>query len=109
MTKDVILQRIGSAGFRIESDFAVPVNGVQVPLPYLVVRTKETVTGSDNGKVRTLKIEWIIALFTRNRDLVLEKKLLEALYGFEKLEVIPFPDGSPYQTTFKFTTHQIMK
>lgn len=109
MTESNVLRKIDSTGIRRESDFAVPVNGAQVPLPYLVVRSKKTILGSDNGKVQIVRIEWVVALFSRNRDLELEFKLLQALNGIEKLDVIPFPDGSPYQTTFKFTTYQTMK
>lgn len=109
MTREQIMQRIDGTGIRRESDFAVPINGTQVPLPYQVVRTKETITGSDNGKVQLVKIEWAVALFTINRDLTLERKILKALQGVGKVEVIPYPDGSPYQTTLKFTTNQIMR
>lgn len=108
MTRETILERINGTGIRREADFAVPINGNNVALPYQVVRTKETITGSDNGKVRLVKIEWAVALFACNRDLTLESKILEALQGVGKVEVIPYPDGSPYQTTFKFTTNQIV-
>lgn len=109
MTRETIMQRINGTGIRRESDFAVPINGTQVLLPYQVVRTKETITGSDNGKVRLVKIEWAVALFARNRDFALESKILKALQGVGKVEVTPYPDGSPYQTTFKFTTNEIMR
>lgn len=109
MTRESILERIDGTEIRRESDFAVPINGTQVALPYQVVRTKETITGSDNGKVQMVKIEWAVALFSRNRDLTLESKILKALQGVGKVEVTPYPDGSPYQTTFKFTTNQIMR
>lgn len=90
MTRDVIMQRIKGTEIRLESDFAVPINGAQVSLPYQVVRTKETITGSDNGKVRLVKIEWAVALFSRNRDRTLESKILKALQGVGKVEVTPY-------------------
>lgn len=109
MTREAILAQIDKAGIRRESDFAVPINGSTIPLPYLVVRTKETLSGSDNGRVQTVKIEWAVALFTANRDTELERKIIQSLRGVGKVEITPYPDGSPYQTTFKFTTTQIMR
>lgn len=109
MTREVILDKIGKTGIRTASDFAVPINGATIPLPYLVVRTKETLSGSDNGKVQTVKIEWAVALFSTNRNPELERRLIKSLRGVGKVEITPYPDGSPYQTTFKFTTTQIMR
>lgn len=109
MTRETILERIDGTGIRREADFAVPINGKNVALPYQVVRTKETITGSDNGNVQLVKIDWAVVLFTCNRDLMLERKILKALQGVGKVEVTHYPDGSPYQTTFKFTTNQIMR
>ena len=109
MTREKVLEQIAKTGIRRESDFAVPINGSTVPLPYLVVRTKETISGSDNGKVQIVKIEWAVALFAANRNLELEFRLIKSLQGVGKVEVTPYPDGSPYQTTFKFTTTQIMR
>ncbi|MBQ7001695.1 MAG: hypothetical protein IJN67_11735 [Oscillospiraceae bacterium] len=109
MTRENVLQNIDNTGIRREADFAVPINGVPVPLPYLVVRTKETFSGSDNGRVQTVKIEWAVALFSTNRDLSLESKLIKALQGVGKLDVTPYPDGTPYSTHFKFTTNQIIR
>lgn len=108
MTRENVLAMIDSTGIRREADFVVPINGSPVNLPYLIVRTKETVTGSDNGMVCVLKTEWGISLFTINRDILLETALLKALCGVGKVEIIRYPDGQPYQTTFKFTTNQIM-
>lgn len=109
MTREKVLERIDSTGIHREKDFAVPINGIPVPLPYLVVRTKETVTSSDNGNVQLLKIEWAVALFVTDRDTLLEAKILKALQGVGKVEMIPFPDGTPYSTHFKFTTNQILR
>lgn len=109
MTKETVLAMLDTTGIRREADFAVPINGSPVAPPYQIVRTKETVTGSDNGKVSVLKTEWGVALFTVNRDDALEAVFLKALQGVGKVEVIRYPDGKPYQTTFKFTTNQIMR
>lgn len=108
MTRENVIKQLEGTGVRQEQDFLVPVNGKQVKLPYHVIRTKETVTGSDNGNVRLLKIEWVVALFTTNRDDELEVNFLKALYNVGKVEVTRYPDGTPYQTNFKFTTNQIL-
>lgn len=109
MKKDTVLALLDATGIRREADFVVPINGTPVGLPYQVVRTKETVTGSDNGKVNTQKIEWGVSLFAANRDIALEDAIQKALVGVGKVEVIHFPDGKPYQTTFKFSTTQILR
>lgn len=108
MTREDVLYQLNRTGVRQEADFAVPINGQQIKLPYHVVRTKETMNGSDNGKVQTLKIEWTVALFTTNQEIELERIFLKALSGVGRVEVIRFPDGTPYQTTFKFNTNQII-
>ena len=109
MTKETVLAMLDTTGIRREADFAVPINGSPVAPPYQIVRTKETVTSSDNGKVNIQKIEWGVALFVANRSDALEEKFLKALRTVGRVEVIRYPDGKPYQTTFKFTTNQIMR
>lgn len=109
MTKEQILKRLDDTGIHREDDSAVPINGAQVRLPYQVVRTKETFSGSDNGRVQVLRIEWVVALFTTDADMALESKIAKALCGTGRVEVIHYPDGRPYQTSFKFTTNQIMR
>lgn len=109
MTREEILAKIEGTGIRMEKDFAVPINGDPLDLPYQIVRTKETVTGSDNGNVNVVKIDWAVALFVTDRDTLLEAKILKALQGVGKVEVIPYPDGTPYSTHFKFTTNQILR
>lgn len=104
-----MLSLLDESGIRREADFVVPVNGAPVNLPYFVVRTKETASRSDNGRVGTMKIEWGVALFTVNRDDRLESAILNVLHGVGKVEIVRYPDGQPYQTTFKFTTNQIMR
>lgn len=109
MTREEVLYQLKRTGVRQEADFAVPINGQQIKLPYHVVRTKDTISGSDNGKVQTLKIEWTVALFTTNKETAMESVFLKALSGVGRVEVIRFPDGTPYQTTFKFNTNQIIR
>lgn len=109
MTRENVLKRLDGTGIRREEEFVVPINGSQVKLPYQVVRTKETISGSDNGNVQILKIEWTVALFTTNKDQARENLISKALHGVGKIEIIHYPDGRPYQTNFKFTTNQTMR
>lgn len=109
MTDEQVMQRLQAVAIPIEPDFAVPMNGKQRPLPYMIVRKKVTTDGSDNGNVRFLVTEWIVALFMINKDTVLESKIARALTGVGKVEVNSFPDGTPYQTNFEFKTRQIMR
>lgn len=109
MTKTEVNSRLKDTSIRLEQDFVVPTNGHTVNLPYMIVRRKETIDGSDNGKVQTQRIEWIVALFTKNRDETLERTIFKALCGVGKVEVTRYPDGTPYQTNFEFKTNQIMR
>lgn len=101
--------RLKIVGIPIEPDFAVPVNGVSRKLPYMVVRKKSTIEGSDNGNVQYMATEWLVALFAANKDPSLERKISLALAGVGKVEVDSFPDGTPYQTNFEFKTRHILK
>lgn len=109
MTDIEVNERLKATSIRMEQDFAVPTNGHKVNLPYMIVRTKVITDGSDNGRVQIQRIEWIVALFTKNRDLVLERKISKALCGVGKVEITPYPDGTPYQTNFEFKTNQILR
>ena len=109
MTKETVLAMLDTTGIRREADFAVPINGSPVAPPYQIVRTKETVTGSDNGKVNILGTRWGVGLCAVKRGGALAAVFLRAPRGVGKVEVIRYPDGKPYQTTFKFTTNQIMR
>ena len=109
MTEKCVEAGLEKTGIAIEPDFAVPVNGVSKPLPYMVIRRKVNIDGSDNGAVRFLVISWTVALFTKNYDPVMERKISIALAGVGKVEIERFPDGTPYQTNFEFTTRQILK
>lgn len=109
MTKEKILSLLDGTGILREEDFAVPINGTTKKLPYMVVRTKETIEGDDLGRIRIQKTEWIVALFTVNREDALEERFCRAISTVGKVEVTRFPDGRPYQTNFEFTTKQTMK
>ena len=109
MKQEVILSLLDGTGIAREEDFAVPVNGVTRKLPYMVVRRKETIEGDDLGRIRIVKTEWTVALFTTNREDALEQTFCKVLSGAGKVEVTRFPDGTPYQTNFEFTTKQTMK
>lgn len=109
MKREDVLSQLDGIGIRREADYAVPINGAQIQLPYQVVRTRETIDGSDNGRAQLLKIEWTVALFTANKNPALERAISRALCGVGKVKITYFPDGTPYQTNFEFTTREIMK
>lgn len=108
MTREIILNKLDGTGIHREKDRVVPINGSQVILPYMVVRTKETEEGDDLGRVRIQRIDWTVALFTTDRDDDLSGKISQALFSVGKVEITRYPDGQPYQTNFKFTTNQIL-
>lgn len=107
MTETEIRQRLADTGIRVAGEADVPINDVTLPLPYLIIRQKTTVEGSDNGLVQFTRIEWEVSLFTPDKDPALNQRILAALRGCGRVEVLSFPDGSPYQTTFKFKTIDI--
>ena len=51
--------------------------------------------------------DWQLILLTAERDEKKETSILDALKGCGKVTVEPFPELSPYQTTFKFTTFDL--
>lgn len=104
MTEEQIRMGIAQTGIRVCDEADVPINGKSLPVPYLVIRTKETIEGSDNGLVQWKRIDWEVALFTANKAPELNRLLLAALRSVGRVEVLSFPDGTPYQTTFKFKT-----
>ena len=81
-SREKVLTRLDSTGIRREDEAAVPVNGVTVPLPYMVIRTIEKDTWDDLGRVCVKTIMWTIALFTANKDVALECKIRKALTKF---------------------------
>ena len=60
-SREKVLTRLDSTGIRREDEAAVPVNGVTVPLPYMVIRTIEKDTWDDLGRVCVKTIMWTIA------------------------------------------------
>lgn len=109
MIQENILTLLDSTGISREEDFAVPINGSAKKLPYMVVRTKDTIEGDDLGRIQIQKTEWIVALFTTSREEALEQKFRKALSPVGRVEITRYPDGRPYQTNFEFTTKQLMK
>lgn len=103
-SREKVLTRLDSTGIRREDEAAVPVNGVTVPLPYMVIRTIEKDTWDDLGRVCVKTIMWTIALFTANKDVALECEIRKALAGLGTIEIERFPDGEPYSVHFTFTT-----
>lgn len=91
-SREKVLTRLDSTGIRREDEAAVPVNGVTVPLPYMVIRTIEKDTWDDLGRVCVKTIMWTIALFTANKDVALERKIRKALAGLGTIEIERFPD-----------------
>lgn len=105
MKKQNILKCLEGTGIHQEPDYVVPINGKARQLPYMVVRTDETVQPADAGRVLLTMTQWTVALFTGARDLALECKVIKALAGVGlAAEVYHYPDGTPYQTNFEFTT-----
>ena len=101
-SREKVLTRLDSTGIRREDEAAVPVNGVTVPLPYMVIRTIEKDTWDDLGRVCVKTIMWTIALCTANKDVALECKIRKALAGLGTIEIERFPDGEPYSIHFTF-------
>ena len=107
MTDTQIRSRLRVLGIREIPDVDVPINGVGQDLPCYALLPKTTVTGSDNGSVGLRRTDWQLILLTAERDEELSRGFLAALAGAGKVTVEPFPDLSPYQTTFKFTTFDL--
>ena len=103
-TREKVLARLDNTDIRREEETVVPINGVTVPLPYLVVRSEETDTWGDTGRVCVTTIVWTVTLFTANKDLALECKIRKALAGLGTVEITRYPDGEPYSVDFTFTT-----
>lgn len=106
MTAEKINQNLVSTLIPMEEDSAVPMNGTARKLPYMVARQDITITGSDNGRVGLKKISWTVALFSTARDEAAERKIAAALAlaGVGRVIITRFPDGTPYQTNFEFTS-----
>ena len=107
MTETQIRKRLENLGVREIPDVDVPVNGIVQDLPCFALLPKTTVIGSDNGSVGLHRTDWQLILLTSERDDGLNRGILAALAGAGKPTMEPFPDLSPYQTTFKFTTFDL--
>lgn len=108
MKAEIIEARLRATDIPLEDEKAVPMNGIQKPLPYQVVRKEETVDGDDAGRVRLRRIRWTVALFSANKAPELEQKIVRALAAVGGVAVQSFPDGAPYQTNFEFNTTEKM-
>ena len=109
MTSDQIKAALLASGIPVEEEQAVPSNGVKKPLPYMVIRSDRIVDGDDAGRIRIHRINWTVALFTKEKEPGLDAKILRALASVGQVSVNPFPDGTPYQTNFEFKTTEIIK
>lgn len=108
MRRETILKRLDDTEIRREEETVTPISGAVVPLPYLIVRTEETDTGDDCGRVSITTTNWTVTLFTTNKDFALECKIRKALAVVGTVEVERFPDGEPYSVNFYFTTKGVL-
>lgn len=104
ITREEILARLDKTNIRREEETVVPINGATEQLPYMVVRSEETDTWDDMGRVCVTTIVWTVTLFTTNKDFALECKIRKALAGLGAVGVERYPDGEPYSVDFTFTT-----
>lgn len=104
ITREEILARLDKTNIRREEETVVPINGATEQLPYMVVRSEETDTWDDMGRVCVTTIVWTVTLFTAHKDLALECKIRKALAGLGTVNVERYPDGEPYSVDFTFTT-----
>lgn len=104
ITREEILARLDKTNIRREEETVVPINGATEQLPYMVVRSEETDTWDDMGRVCVTTIVWTVTLFTTNKDFALECKIRKALAGLGTVNVERYPDGEPYSVDFTFKT-----
>ena len=104
ITREEILARLDKTNIRREEETVVPINGATEQLPYMVVRSEETDTWDDMGRVCVTTIVWTVTLFTTNKDFALECKIRKALAGLGTVNIERYPDGEPYSVDFTFTT-----
>ena len=107
MTDTQIRNRLRVLNIREIPDVDVPINGTVQELPCYALLPTTTVIGSDNGSVGLLRTDWQLVLLTAQRDDELNRGILTALAGAGRVTAEPFPDLTPYQTTFKFTTFDL--
>ena len=104
ITREEILARLDKTNIRREEETVVPINGATEQLPYMVVRSEETDTWDDMGRVCIPTLVWTVTLFTTNKDFALECKIRKALAGLGTVNIERYPDGEPYSVDFTFTT-----
>lgn len=104
MRRETIINRLDATGIRREEETVTPVAGAVVSLPYFIVRTSETDTSDDAGRVSVTTTAWTVTLFTTNKDFALECKIRKALCGVGTVNIERFPDEEPYSVDFRFTT-----
>ena len=109
ITREEILARLDKTNIRREEETVVPINGATEQLPYMVIRSEETDTWDDMGRVCVTTIVWTVTLFTANKDFALECKIRKALAGLGTVNVERYPDGEPYSVDFTFTTKGVRK
>ena len=109
ITREEILARLDKTNIRREEETVVPINGATEQLPYMVVRSEETDTWDDMGRVCVTTIVWTVTLFTTNKDFALECKIRKALAGLGTVNIERYPDGEPYSVDFTFTTKGVRK
>lgn len=102
--REKVLARLDKTNIRREEETVVPINGATEQLPYMVVRSEETDTWDDKGRICVVTIVWTVTLFTTNKDFALECKIRKALAGLGAVGVERYPDGEPYSVDFTFTT-----
>lgn len=107
--REKVLAHLDKTNIRREEETVVPINGATEQLPYMVVRSEETDTWDDNGRVCVVTIVWTVTLFTTNKDFALECKIRKALAGLGTVNVERYPDGEPYSVDFTFTTKGVRK
>lgn len=104
MTHEEIIRRLELTGILREEETATPTEGAAVPLPYFTVRTSEVDEWDDAGRVCITKTIWTVTLFTVNKEEELERRIRCVLSVVGKVTVDAYPDETPYQVDFTFTT-----
>lgn len=107
MTHEEIVKRLEKTGIPREEETATPTEGAAVSLPYFTIRTAEVDEWDDAGRVCITKTVWTVTLFTVNKEEQLEQKIRRALSAVGKVTVDAFPDETPYQVDFTFTTRGV--
>ena len=104
-----ISTRLQATGIRMEEEHVVPCNGINVALPYMVLRQESEMTGDDAGRIQLEEVHWTVALFSQQKAPDMERKIKLALAGLGRVKITSYPDGTPYETNFEFMTKSILK